>query len=229
MTDRRAAPVRRRGAQLEHALLAAAWEELLTVGYANLSMDGVAARARTSKPVLYRRWRTRPELVLAALRQRGPLLSGKLPDTGSLRGDVLALLERMSAGLLARGTGVILGLLGDYLRDPELLAYLRPLIMTQGHDVMQILLRRAAERGEIPSASVSPRVASLPIDLLRHEFLVTQSAAAPEVLIDIVDDIFLPLVCEGRMALDLNKRPEVVAGLAASTGWSKGLEQQQGR
>ena len=100
----------------------------------------------------------------------------------------------MSAGLLARGTGVIVGLLGDYLRDPELLAYLRPLLMTQGQEVMQFLLRRAAERGEIPSASVRPRVASLPIDLLRHEFLITQSAPAPDVLLDIVDDIFVPLV-----------------------------------
>jgi AcrR family transcriptional regulator len=194
MTDRRAPPVRRRGSQLEHALLAAACDELVAVGYANLTMDGVAARARTSKPVLYRRWPTRPELVLAALRHRGPLLSGEPPDTGTLRGDVVALLERMSAGLRALGTGAILGLLADYLRDPELLAYVRPQIMTQGHDVMQLLLRRAAERGEIATASVNPRVASLPIDLLRHELFVTQSAAESDVISDIVDDIFLPLL-----------------------------------
>src|SRR5215472_19059285 len=99
--------VRRRGSDLEDAILEAAWEELTAVGYAHLTIDAAAARAHTSKPVLYRRWPTRPELVLAALRQRGPLLSGEPPDTGSLRGDVLALLERMSAGLLARGTGVI--------------------------------------------------------------------------------------------------------------------------
>jgi len=194
MTERQAPPVRRRGNHLEHALLATAWDELLAVGYANLTMDGVAKRAGTSKPVLYRRWRTRPELVLAALRQRGPLLSGEPPDTGSLRGDVLALLERISSGLRALGTGAVLGLLADYLRDAELLASVRPQIMTQGHDVMQLLLRRAAERGEIPDGVLSPRVASLPIDLLRHELFVTQSAAGPGALIEIIDDIFLPLV-----------------------------------
>jgi Tetracyclin repressor-like, C-terminal domain len=59
---------------------------------------------------------------------------------------------------------------------------------------MYILLRRAAERGEIPSSNVSPRVASLPVDLLRHELFVTQGAADDRVLVAIVDDIFLPLV-----------------------------------
>jgi hypothetical protein len=131
------------------------------------------------------------------MRQRGPLLSGEPPDTGSLRGDVLALLERMSAALRSLGTHVIVGLLADYLHDPEVFAYLRPLVMTQGHDVMQRLLRRAAERGEIPGADVSPHVASLPIDLLRHELLVTQTAATPEAIIAIVDDVFLPLVAGG--------------------------------
>jgi len=71
MTERHTAPMRRRGDHLEHALLAATWEELLAVGYANLTMDGVAARAHTSKPVLYRRWPTRPELVLAARGKEG--------------------------------------------------------------------------------------------------------------------------------------------------------------
>ena len=62
-------------------------------------MDAVADRAGTSRAVLYRRWPKRPELVIAALRRHRPMLSGEVPDTGSLRGDVLAVLQRMSRRL----------------------------------------------------------------------------------------------------------------------------------
>jgi len=76
---------RRRGAALETALLDAAWDELQVTGYAGLTMEAVADRAGTSRAVLYRRWRNRPELVIAAMRRHRPMLSGEVPDTGSLR------------------------------------------------------------------------------------------------------------------------------------------------
>jgi AcrR family transcriptional regulator len=62
-------PVRRRrhGKQLESALLAAAWEELVEVGYAHLTMESIAVRVRTSEAVLYRRWANKDQLVLAAI------------------------------------------------------------------------------------------------------------------------------------------------------------------
>src|SRR5258708_22302761 len=90
---------RRRGATLERAILHATWEELVAVGYANLTMERVAAHAGTSRAVLYRRWRSPPELVLAAIRQQAPFLSGPVPATGTLRGDVLALLRPVPAAL----------------------------------------------------------------------------------------------------------------------------------
>lgn len=58
---------------------------------------------RPSKAVLYRRWPSRAELVIAAVRQRAPMLSGAAPDTGSVRGDVLALLGRVSCGVVEVG------------------------------------------------------------------------------------------------------------------------------
>src|ERR1700678_947664 len=76
---------RRRGAMLEHALLDAAWQELQESGYAKLTMERVADRAGTSRAVIYRRWRNRPELVIAAMRHRQPVLSRQVPDTGTLR------------------------------------------------------------------------------------------------------------------------------------------------
>src|SRR5580658_5732141 len=79
---------RRRGEALEAALLDAAWDELQLAGYQALTMEAVADRAGTSRAVLYRRWPKKAELVVAALRRHRPILSGDVPDTGSLRGDV---------------------------------------------------------------------------------------------------------------------------------------------
>jgi AcrR family transcriptional regulator len=59
---------RRYGAALERALLGAAWEELRESGYAGFTIDAVARRAGTSRPVLYRRWPNRAQLVLAGER-----------------------------------------------------------------------------------------------------------------------------------------------------------------
>src|SRR6202161_3717709 len=110
---------RRRGATLEHALLDAAWEELQQSGYSKLTMERVAERAGTSRAVIYRRWRSRVELVIAAMRYREPVRSGSSFDTGSLRGDVLALLRRVCAQVSKIGPGTFIGMLSDLLADDE--------------------------------------------------------------------------------------------------------------
>ncbi|MGO8948989.1 MAG: TetR/AcrR family transcriptional regulator [Ktedonobacterales bacterium] len=186
--------VRRRGTDLEEAILEAAWDELVAVGYAHLTVDGVAARARTSKAVLYRRWPNLPALVLASMRHHGPILSGPVPDTGSLRGDVLALLYRISDRFAARGLRVVYSLLSEYFRDDELFSYLQTNTFQVGSDVMMTILKRAAERGEVQLDTIPPRVVTLPVDLFRHEFLVTRAVASQEAVLQIVDGMFLPLV-----------------------------------
>lgn len=186
--------VRRRGAHLEEAILEAAWEELVAVGYAHLTVDRVAARARTSKAVLYRRWPNLPSLVLATLRHHGPILSGPVPDTGSLRGDVLTLLSQMSERFAARGPEFMYGFLPEYYRDDELFSYLQAHTSQVGTDVMMTILEHAAARGEVQLDTIPPYVATLPIDLMRHEVLRTRAAASQETVLQIVDGIFLPLV-----------------------------------
>src|ERR1700727_1770293 len=71
---------RRRGAELEGAILDAAWEQLIAEGYEHFTVDTVAARARTSKPVLYRRWKTREDLLRATVRHRGAADPPAIPD-----------------------------------------------------------------------------------------------------------------------------------------------------
>jgi len=184
---------RRRGEALEHALLDAAWDELHEVGYAGLTIEAVADRAGTSRAVLYRRWRNRPDLVIAAMRRHRPLLSGEIPDTGSLRGDVLALLHRASSHVAEIGPETVYGLLGDYLSDAELFARSQMQVLHISAEVMETILERAADRGEA-RADVQRRIATLPTDLFRNELFRSRIPPSEGALAEIVDDVFLPLV-----------------------------------
>src|SRR5215471_744924 len=83
---------RRRGAELEHAILRAAAEELTESGYAGLTMDRVARRAGTNKNTIYRRWPNRAALGIAAYHTLA-VAALRVPDTGELRADVLELLR----------------------------------------------------------------------------------------------------------------------------------------
>ncbi|MEM6107932.1 TetR/AcrR family transcriptional regulator [Mycobacterium sp. 050272] len=189
-----AAPQRRRGAALENALLNAAWDELDERGYDDFTIDGVAARARTSRAVLYRRWPGKPELVYAALiaaTKKDPLT---VPDTGSLRGDVINLLRQANSqrGHLAI---TVMTRLGGFYRDTGTnLAELRNLLERESGATMNKLIARAIARGEIRPGQIHGRVAQLPTDLLRHDILVTLAPLTDEAIEEIVDAVFLPLV-----------------------------------
>ncbi len=185
---------RRRGAELEAALLDAAWGELTTVGYGAFTMEGVAARAKTSRAVLYRRWPNRTGLAIAAIQHRTQLAAAEIPDTGNLREDVLALLRHLSV----RGgevVGVFSFLVADYFDQTGLsLAELRERALAGRPTAMQVVLDRAVARGEVEPGRFSPRVASLPVDLVRHDLIMSRAPLPDEALIEIVDEIFLPLL-----------------------------------
>ena len=183
---------RRRGATLEAALLEAAWDELMAVGYASLTMEGVAARANANKTVIYRRWPTRSELVMAALRHHKTSI--EIPDTGSLRGDVLALLRALSERNVELA-GVIGVLQAEYYQETGLTpAALRERIPGGKSEIMEQSLRRAIDRGEIDPGRITPRIARLPIDLVHHEMTMTLAPMTEAALVEIVDTIFLPLL-----------------------------------
>jgi AcrR family transcriptional regulator len=193
--DREATPAhRRRGQELEDALLDAAWDELSEHGYGALTFEAVAERAGTSRPVINRRWKTREELVVAAVRHNSEVNRLPLPDTGTLRGDVIALLEQVNGSRLQ--AAVVFAIqLGTYFQETGTApADLRLEMLGSRTDTSQLLVRRAMERGEIPTRDLPARVTSLPFDLSRHEFIMTLKPLSREVILEIVDGIFLPLV-----------------------------------
>jgi AcrR family transcriptional regulator len=185
---------RRRGEELEQAVLAAAWDELVDAGFASLTMESVAARARTGVAVLYRRWPNKDELVMAALQHYGRTRRIEIPDTGTLRGDMLALLGNVNDGrssFTTVMTATFAGLLANSGLTP---AQVRERIMDDRPLWSVEIYGRAAERGEIDLDRVPPAVLEMPFQLIRHDLLMTLRPQAPERIKSIVDDLFLPLV-----------------------------------
>jgi AcrR family transcriptional regulator len=187
---------RRRGAELESAILDAAWEQLIAEGYEHFTVDTVAARARTSKPVLYRRWKTREDMLRATVRHRGAAESRPVPDTGTLRGDLLALLTDANTDHNPMAA-LVSSMLGSYYnKTGPTPAELRAEFRGQRGSAVEEVVNRAVQRGEVDPARLTPRIIDLPFDLFRNEMLMTLKLVPDHVLRQIVDDIFIPLVTE---------------------------------
>ncbi|MEH1017101.1 TetR/AcrR family transcriptional regulator [Micromonospora sp. CPCC 206060] len=185
---------RRRGAELEDAILRAAAEELVRSGYAGLTMEAVARRAGTNKNAVYRRWPGKAALGVAAYR-RLAVAATDVPDTGSLRDDVLELLRRVNQQWSTPLGAVQRDLLAAAAAEVDLLAAIQEASADAGSALWLGLLERAVARGEAPSSALHPRVATTAVVLLRNEYVTRGAQTAPdEVLIEIVDEIYLPLI-----------------------------------
>jgi AcrR family transcriptional regulator len=184
---------RRRGAALEDAILEAAWDQLLEGGYQAFTIEAVAERAHTSRPVVYRRWAGRPELMRAAIAHFGDRNPFVVPDTGNLRDDVLELLNSAN-----RGRGAMVALISAHLatffeETGTSPAQLREEIIRGRPSSMRTIVDRAIARGEVAAERMTERVVSLPLDLFRHDMLMSLKPLSPATLASIVDEVFLPL------------------------------------
>ena len=189
---------RRRGEELEAALLEAAWRELVEAGFARLTMESVAARARTGVAVLYRRWPNKDDLVLAAIRHYGTTHPVDIPDTGDLRDDLIALLNNTSGlrvGFATIVSATFSGLLASTGLTP---AQVREKVMADRPLWSAQIFARAHERGEIDLDRIPKVILTMPFDLMRHDMLMTYKPIPPERILAIVDDLFMPLVAINR-------------------------------
>lgn len=186
---------RRRGADLEAALLDAAWEELEERGYAGLTMEGVAARAGTSRPVLARRWDEKAKLAIAAIRQQLAKSRLDVKDHGDLRTELLEFLDNLS-----NRTKIMIAVFdifsSEYFhkRGEETLQDMRDTFLEGRVDTLTPILDRAVSRGEIDLEKLFPPISTLLNDLSRHHVIMNFSPPSLTLRIAWVDSIFLPLV-----------------------------------
>ncbi|GAA2850595.1 TetR family transcriptional regulator [Actinoplanes cyaneus] len=186
---------RRRGTELEDAILDAAWDVLVEQGYPHFTYEAVAARAGTSRPVLYRRWPQREEMLLATLRKHWWSRPIPVPDTGNLRDDAVQFLRHAADTRFELFTLLSVQLM-DYLRESgSSFAELRETLRPQGQpNALEQMVARAAQRGEVPDVPRPPRMISLPFDLFRHELLMTMKPVPVETIAEIVEGLWLPML-----------------------------------
>jgi AcrR family transcriptional regulator len=181
---------RRHGTELVRAIHEAVLAEVAEHGYAGTTYEGIATRAGTSKPVLYRRWPTKAGMVLDAFLEARPGLT--VPrDTGSLSGDLKAFLRSAQSMMERAGRQTLLSLLAEL--DPSAGEAVRELLFARGADIIGPLLDRARRRGELGDAPLPIGIAAPALDLVRHEVLVV-GALTDEKLDIIVDEIAVPLL-----------------------------------
>lgn len=189
-------PRRRHGQELEDAILDAAWAQLAETGYAGLTFEGVAERASTSRPVIYRRWSDRDELAAAAImrffaRQSVP----ELPDTGSLRTDLLDLMRRANSNRAGMIPLLVTVVSSYHAETGHSFAELRERAFGErSRNSIAEIFDRAVARGEVDPSRLTPRVRDVAFDLFRHDLLMTLRPLSDEDMTAIIDEVVLPLV-----------------------------------
>jgi len=177
----------------ELEILRAAVEVLRETGYGALTMDAVAAKGRCSKATLYRLWSTKPCLVAAGLRADKPELSAGI-DTGSLRGDLLALCDQMLEHS-RQDTLLISALAHASLLEPDLADALRQSFFEPEIERLREFLTLAVERGEL--AAMPTAVDLLPglfLGSLIFRPLFGQGYADTALAHRFIDEIVLPVL-----------------------------------
>ncbi len=141
-----------RNPETDAAILAAARALLEEVGYARFSLSEVARRARSSKPTLYRRWPNKAALIfeLYGAERRGSLA---LPDTGSLRSDLVTLNRTLWRFWRETPTGTALrAVIAEAQADPAALELIRSMAVHGRPEALWRLFERAKERKLVPQS-----------------------------------------------------------------------------
>ncbi len=141
---------RRRSIRSHQAILAATTQLLAEVGYTALTIEGVAARAGVGKATVYRWWPSKGALVIEAM--NAALTMPSLPDSGDLRQDLLAVIRGIVQIFASSPEGAVIpALAADVMRDPEMAEKFRNQMIRPRRSAVTELLRRAADRGDLPS------------------------------------------------------------------------------
>jgi AcrR family transcriptional regulator len=184
---------RPRSQEADRAILAAAADLLAQRGLAAMSIEEVAARAGVGKATIYRRWPSKGLLALdafvATFREEQPL-----PDTGSLRGDLIAALHAWVRAVTQTPMGPMLtGLIAEAQHDPELRGAWRDRVIEPLRTRSRVMLDRAIERGEI-AAPVDRDVAlDLFFGAAEHRLLLGHLPLTGEFIAEVVDTILAGL------------------------------------
>ena len=198
MSTRPATP-RRRTRPLDSAvgdrLIAAAASLLGEVGYEAMSMEAVAARAGAGKAAIYRRWPNKQALVLDTIRSR-QLPLGPPDDTGSVRGDLLALLLALQRQLDDSALDHLTGVLFALRADPQLAAAVSEQFLEAWERGVREIVARGAGRGQIaePDERFLDLFSLVGPSMMLMRYLLVEGRLDPEFVEELVDRLVMPLL-----------------------------------
>jgi AcrR family transcriptional regulator len=175
----------------DRAILDAALALLVEQGFAGLSMEGIAARAKVGKATIYRRWKSKAEVVVEALRAH-VCPTGDLPDTGDVRHD-LACMYRAMLDTLRGSDGVIMAAFtAEKFRHAELRDEFDRTFIADRRQHMRVLVRRAEAEGLVPVGSDVELLADVGQALLWHRFTMKIGELSDDLPERIVAEFFGP-------------------------------------
>jgi AcrR family transcriptional regulator len=189
-------PGRRRDHTRDSEILDAAIEVLAETGYDGMTIDMVAARAKAGKATLYRRWSSKAELVIDAVAcmKKNDIDPALMPDTGTLRGDLLALIKPHTIADNERKLRVMAGLMSMLSRDPDLAEAVNQAIVEPRVAVTRVLMRRAADRGEISPGCDIETLSLIVPSMVIFRVLVLKRPVDRAFLVSLIDGVLLPAV-----------------------------------
>ncbi|MFN2560516.1 MAG: TetR/AcrR family transcriptional regulator [Jatrophihabitans sp.] len=197
--DASAPAQRKRGVALEDAIREAAFAELTEVGYTAFSVEGVAARARTGKASIYRRWPTKQELVTDVLCEMLPSpdqagITVDLDDSVTTHQALLGV-ARAIAGVITSPSGAAMRAIKcEAMGDPELARLVDERFQAPRRAALLSLLRRGVQRGEVRPEAATQLVADVIPAVLSHRVILQREPLTQRDIIDIIEQIFIPLV-----------------------------------
>ncbi|WP_030778619.1 TetR/AcrR family transcriptional regulator [Streptomyces sp. NRRL S-920] len=194
-TPARTAVPRRRGAVLEQAILDAALEQLSTVGWNGLTMEGVAAGAQTGKAAVYRRWPSKEDLVVDALRAGLPGFDSA-PDLGSVRDDLLELCGKMREAMFSRPGVALRAVLHecDTVTAERFHDVIFAGVIEPGVRLIKEVVRRGIARGEVRSGGTDDYVCDVIPAMLMYRSKVCGSEWRDEEFEALIDQVMVPLL-----------------------------------
>lgn len=182
---------RRRGTALLDAIRQAVVAELGEEGYGGFSIERVAARAGAGKASIYRRWPSKDELILDAVRGGIPGGGPERRYTGDLRADLLGMYRGMARSFHTPMGPAMRALLAETHRRPELLNALHEVVFDPGARNLRTVLREAAKAGEVDPDVVDREIVTVGHEMLMFRYL-TSGAITDDQIRHLVDDLIVP-------------------------------------
>lgn len=185
---------RKRDLTRDPEILDATLEVLAETGYDGMTIDMVAARAKAGKATVYRRWASKSELVIDAVAcmKSADIDFDALPDTGTLRGDLIAMIKPHSIEDGAKKLQVMAGLVSMLSRHPELVDAVKDAVIGPRARVNRVFLQRAIDRGEIPADVDVDLLSQVGGAMATHRTLMLRKPVDRAFVISVIDGVILP-------------------------------------